>query len=118
MLSFLYHHALLPVFGFLIEVIPWWGWVIIIGALVGAFWRWAVVFYKTFGWQGVLGVAVALLTLGAYRQGWLDHKASVATGVRKDDPMLNLNKKKPKKSAQRSGNLDDWLKDVFNRDGK
>lgn len=44
------------------------GWILLIvgGVLLG-------VAFKVFGWQGVVGGLIALLTLGAYRQGWKDH---------------------------------------------
>lgn len=47
----------------ILGVAPWWAWAIVAGALVGLAWR-------VFGWQGIVGAAVAVLTLGAYRQGW------------------------------------------------
>lgn len=78
---------------FAIEVVPWYVWVIA-GALGLAFgWRFAVGFYKVFGWQGVLLVLVAILTLGAYRQGWLDHRTATRTGIPKDDPLFDLGPK-------------------------
>ncbi|WDR03612.1 hypothetical protein PSQ19_05960 [Devosia algicola] len=43
--------------------VPWWVWIIIAGATIGAA-------FKYLGWQGVLGAAIAVLTLGAYREGW------------------------------------------------
>jgi hypothetical protein len=54
---------------FALSTIPTWVWVVIAGVLIGAAWR-------TFGWQGVVGGALAILTLGAYRQGWRDRDAS------------------------------------------
>lgn len=51
--------------GFVLGAIPLWVWVIIAGLAIG--WAW-----KTFGTQGVVGALVAVLTLGAYRQGWRD----------------------------------------------
>lgn len=50
---------------FVWTAIPLWVWIIIGGVLIGAAWR-------TFGWQGVIGGLLALLTLGAYRQGYRD----------------------------------------------
>jgi hypothetical protein len=52
--------------GFVLGSIPTWVWIIVAGLAIG--WAW-----KTFGTQGVLGALVAVLTLGAYRQGWRDH---------------------------------------------
>ena len=51
--------------GFVLGTIPLWVWVIIAGLGIG--WAW-----KTFGIQGIIGALVAVLTLGAYRQGWRD----------------------------------------------
>lgn len=51
--------------GFVLGAIPVWVWIVIAGLAIG--WAW-----KTFGVQGVLGALVAVLTLGAYRQGWRD----------------------------------------------
>lgn len=89
-----------PTAGFLIEVVPWWLWVILAALALALGWRFAVAFWKLFGWQGVLAVAVAVLTLGAYRQGWLDHKTAVLTGTPKDDPLFDLN---PKATARKRG---------------
>lgn len=52
------------VFGY----VPTWAWIVIAGLLLG--WAW-----KTFGWQGLVGALAAVVTLGAYRQGWRDHDA-------------------------------------------
>lgn len=51
--------------GFALGAIPTWVWIVAAGVAIG--WAW-----KTFGWQGVAGGALAVLTLGAYRQGWRD----------------------------------------------
>lgn len=61
----LWHHLALPVIGFGIELVPWPVWLVIGGLGLG--WAW-----KTFGWQGLVGAGLALLTFGAYRQGWRD----------------------------------------------
>ncbi len=45
--------------------VPLWVWVILAALALG--WAW-----KTFGWQGLVAVAIAMLTLGAYRKGWKD----------------------------------------------
>lgn len=50
---------------FALGAIPTWVWIIVAGVAIG--WAW-----KQFGWQGVLGGLLAILTLGAYRQGWRD----------------------------------------------
>jgi hypothetical protein len=56
------------VLSFALSTVPTWVWIVVGGVLIGAAWR-------TFGWQGVVGGALALLTLGAYRQGWRDRDA-------------------------------------------
>lgn len=61
-------HIALPAIGAAFDWIPWWVWIVLAGLLIG--WTW-----KTFGWQGVVGAALAILTLGAYRQGWRDNQA-------------------------------------------
>lgn len=53
------------IFNFIWTAIPLWVWIIAGGVLLGAAWR-------TFGWQGVVGGLAALVTLGAYRQGYRD----------------------------------------------
>lgn len=45
--------------------LPGWLLLIIAAGLLG-------LAFRLLGWQGVLGVALAMLTLGAYRQGWKD----------------------------------------------
>lgn len=101
-MDFLYHKIFLGMVGFLIEWVPWWAWVILAALALALGWRFAVAFWKLFGWQGVLAVTVAILTLGAYRQGWLDHKTAVLTGIPKDDPLFDLSPKKAKKLAKKS----------------
>lgn len=53
------------VVGFFLSTVPLWVWIIIAGLAIG--WAW-----KTFGTQGIVGALAAILTLGAYRQGWND----------------------------------------------
>ena len=45
--------------------LPGWLLLIVAGGVAGVAWR-------LLGWQGILGVALAALTLGSYRQGWKD----------------------------------------------
>jgi len=45
--------------------VPLWVWIIVAGLVAG--WAWRV-----FGPQGLVGAVVAILSLGAYRQGWRD----------------------------------------------
>lgn len=55
--------------------VPGWLWIVAAGVAMG--WAW-----KVFGWQGVVGGLLAVLTLGAYRQGWRDRgqgKPSIPT---------------------------------------
>ena len=47
----------------LLGILPWWAWALAAGAALGLAWR-------VFGWQGMLGAAVAVMSFGAYRQGW------------------------------------------------
>lgn len=53
---------------FLLGWVPAWAWIIIAGLALG--WAW-----RMFGWQGIVGAGLAILTLGAYRQGWRDRDA-------------------------------------------
>ena len=60
-MDFLWHGFL----NFVLGAIPVWVWIIVAGLAIG--WAW-----KTFGWQGVVGALAAIVTMGAYRQGWND----------------------------------------------
>ena len=64
MLDWLWQGALNVLLGW----VPTWAWIIVAGLLAG--WAW-----KKFGWQGIAGAILAVLTLGAYRQGWRDRGA-------------------------------------------
>lgn len=46
--------------------LPGWLLLIVAGAALGVAWGFL-------GWRGMVGIALAVLTLGAYRQGWKDH---------------------------------------------
>lgn len=61
--------------------IPAWLWFIVAATALGAAWRWL-------GWQGILGAALAVLTLGAYRQGWRDRDKGVGHVVPKGDKLV------------------------------
>lgn len=111
-MDFLYRNAFLPFVGFLIEMVPWWVWVLLAALALALGWRLAVAFWKLFGWQGVLLLAVAVLTLGAYRQGWLDHRTSTLTGVPKDDPLFDLSPKKAKKQPRQTKRPTIWDRDA------
>lgn len=55
---------------FTLGIIPTWVWVVI--AVLAAAWVW-----KNFGWRGLVGLGLLVLTFGAYRQGWRDAKAGI-----------------------------------------
>jgi hypothetical protein len=63
--TWLWDRVVQPSLAFGFNSVPWWVWFIVAGLLLG--WAW-----KTFGWQGLVGAALAVLTVGAYRQGWRD----------------------------------------------
>jgi hypothetical protein len=71
--------------------LPGWLLLVVAAGLLG-------VAFKIMGWQGVLGMALGLLTLGAYRQGWKDHGDNkppfVPVEVKAPDPPIP--KRKPK----------------------
>jgi hypothetical protein len=124
-MDFLYHNVALPFAGFLIEMVPWWVWVLLAALALALGWRLAVAFWKLFGWQGVLALSVAVLTLGAFRQGWLAHKTATLTGVAKDDPLFDLSPKapaakKPTKKKRQTiftpGAIPDFFKRIRGRD--
>lgn len=54
-------------------VVPTWVWVVAAGLAIG--WAWRV-----FGWQGIVGALAAVVTLGAYRQGWRDRGGEDVVG--------------------------------------
>jgi hypothetical protein len=57
----------------LLGSVPAWVWIVLAGVALG--WAW-----KVFGWQGVVGGLLAVLTLGAYRQGWRDSRGGNRNG--------------------------------------
>lgn len=67
--QWIYQNVLLPALGMAMADVPATVWVIVAGIAAG--WVW-----KQFGWQGLVGLGLALLTLGAYRQGWRDATAA------------------------------------------
>jgi len=81
-------------FGF----IPTWVWVVI--AVLAAAWVW-----RQFGWQGLVGLGLLILTFGAYRQGWRDAKAKRKPVVPIDIPVVPtapipaVKKKKPRRKT-------------------
>ena len=78
----------------LLSVVPTWVWVIVAGLGVG--WAW-----KTFGKEGVVGAVVAILTLGAYRQGWRDRGAGKAPIVPVGDEPRLVGRAKVRRTAKR-----------------
>jgi len=66
---------------FVLSAVPIWVWVIVAGVVLGAAWRW-------FGWQGIVGGLAAVLTLGAYRQGWRDRDKGVGHVVPPGDKLV------------------------------
>lgn len=87
--------------------IPAWVWIIVAGLLLG--WAW-----KAFSWQGLLGAALAVLTIGAYRQGWRARDAEGTEHLDPDSPDArpSIFTRKPKKPAAPSTNRPG----TFNRD--
>lgn len=82
-------------FGF----IPGWVWLIL--AVAAAAWVW-----KTFGWRGLVGLALLILTFGAYRAGWRARDKGAKPffpGVEGDmDPPLKLPEPPPKKKKRKT----------------
>lgn len=70
--AWLYQHVVLPVAGTVINDVPASVWIVIICIAGG--WVW-----KQFGWQGLLGLAVGVASLGIYRKGWQDATAAKPT---------------------------------------
>lgn len=50
--------------------VPGWVWIILI--VLAAVWVW-----RKFGWQGLVALGIAILTFGAYRQGWRDARVGM-----------------------------------------
>ena len=70
---------------FILSVVPWWAWAIAAGLAVGLAWR-------VLGWQGMLAGVIAVLTLGAYRQGWKAGRGPVGQrhDVNRDDIVVGV----------------------------
>lgn len=81
------------VLSFALSTVPTWVWIVVGGVLIGAAWR-------TFGWQGVVGGALALLTLGAYRQGWRDRDAQKPPLVPVEDYELPIAEEPPRQKRR------------------
>lgn len=92
MTDWIWQHIIGPVISGTVAFIPLWVWIIAAALALG--WAW-----KTFGWQGLVAVALAVLTLGAYRQGW-KHRDSLANehvDGPDADPPFGKRTPKPKK---------------------
>lgn len=93
MTDWIWQHVLAPAISGVFNVIPWWAWIIIAGLLLG--WAW-----RTFGWQGLVGAGIAVLTLGAYREGWRAAESRRKAGAPiEDDPDFAPPIKVPKQVA-------------------
>lgn len=88
MTEWIWQHIIGPTINNTFAFIPAWVWIIVAGLLIG--WAW-----KTFGWQGVLGAALAVLTIGAYRQGWKSRDSLETENV--DGPDADPSPAKPKR---------------------
>lgn len=65
MSDWLWQHVAGPAINDTFALVPTWVWIIVAALAFG--WAW-----RTFGWQGLVSVGLAVLTLGAYRKGWQD----------------------------------------------
>jgi hypothetical protein len=91
MTDWIWQHVLGPAIGGVFGVIPFWVWIILAALALG--WAW-----RTFGWQGLVAVGLAVITLGAYRKGWKDRDSLSAEHVDGPDaePPVSINKPKKK----------------------
>lgn len=98
MTDWIWQHIIGPMIGSTFAFIPTWVW-IIAGALALA-WAW-----RQFGWQGLLAVALAVLTLGSYRKGWKDRDSLSSEHVDGPDADPPFGRKpKPKKPTTPDAN--------------
>jgi hypothetical protein len=104
MTDFIWQHILGPAVGGVFGIVPFWAWIILAGLLLG--WAW-----KQFGWQGLAGAAVAVLTLGVYRKGWKDRDSLSPEHVDPGSPDAILAPKKPK-ATSKPDLPDSWLAKV------
>jgi len=76
----------------ILSAVPWWAWAVAAGLALGLAWR-------VFGWQGMVAAVVAVLTLGAYRQGRLDGRGPLGKrhDVNRDDVVVGVETAPPKK---------------------
>lgn len=97
-------HIALPTIGVAIENIPWYIWAVLFGLACALAWK----AYRLLGWPGVAGIALAALTFGAYRQGWLNavrrHSADKFTPPAKK-PRPTVLRPKPKRKYNADLNI-------------
>lgn len=62
----------------LISLVPWWAWLLLAAALVGAVWQ-------VWGWQGALAAAGAALAVLSYGKGRAEGSASEQAKQEKAD---------------------------------
>lgn len=87
-------------FDWIWTLLPWWVWAIAAGLALGLGWR-------LFGWQGMLGAAIAVLTLGAYRRGRQDGTVlGKRHDVNRDDIVVGVETAPPKKRRS----VVDWFR--------
>lgn len=83
MIDWLWKNVAGPALNTTFAFIPTWVWVL--ATALALAWAW-----KTFGWQGLVAIALTTLTLGAYRKGWKDHASLKPPPTKPEEP-------KPKK---------------------
>jgi hypothetical protein len=95
MTDWIWQHIIGPALNGVFGLIPWWVWLIVAALALG--WAW-----RTFGWQGLVAVGLAVLTLGAYRKGWKDRNSLGAEHIDPDSPdaLPPLGRPKPKRPAK------------------
>lgn len=108
-LEFLFRFVLVPLAKLFFEVLADRPWLLLIVVLLigGAVWKWGLPwikgFYKLFGWQGILLAAAGLVSIGIFGAGWRAHRATVLTGVDREDPLFDLSpRKKPRPTKKPS----------------
>lgn len=101
MIDCIWQHVIGPAINGTFAVVPVWVWVILAGLALG--WAW-----KTFGWQGLVGVGLAVLTLGAYRKGWKDRDSLSAEHVDGPDAEPSPAKPKPKRKPRYDPETNTW----------
>lgn len=95
MIDWIWQHVVGPALNGVFGVIPVWVWIIVAALALG--WAW-----KTFGWQGLVAVGLAVLTLGAYRKGWRDRASLDSEHVDGADAAPPLGRPKPRRPIKPS----------------